>query len=119
MTTTQQSHPWRAAARTAAQALVAVPAVLTTLALVADMVAGDDLAAWLPAGWAAWLAAAAVTCSALAGLLARVMAVPAVDAWLARLRLSSAPDGIGPDSAALSDAYTRGWLARDEQDLSR
>ncbi|MCL2089834.1 MAG: hypothetical protein FWH11_01180 [Micrococcales bacterium] len=101
--TPQQTHPWRAAARTAAQVLVAVPAVLTTLALVGDLVARDDL---LPAGWGAWLAAAAVTCSALAGLLARVMAVPAVDAWLDRaLHLGSAPaDPGGPGAVSrLSD----------------
>lgn len=92
--TTQQIHPWRAAARTAAQTLLAVPAVLTTLGVVLDLVATDDLAEHLPAGWGAWLAGAAMTCAALAGLLARIMAVPAVDTWLDRaLHLGSAPPG--------------------------
>ncbi len=110
--TTQQSHPWRAAARTAAQVLLAVPAVLATVAAVLVVIGESDA---LPAAWAAWAAGAAVTVSALAGLLARIMAIPAVDAWLSRLRLSSAPDGTGPDSDALTAAYARGWLARDAE----
>ncbi len=112
--TTQQSHPWRAAARTAAQVLVAVPAALAAVAAVLVVVGETDA---LPPAWVAWAAGAAVTISALAGMLARIMALPAVDGWLAKLRLSSAPAG-GPDDDE-ADAYRRGWLARDQQDVTR
>lgn len=114
--TTQQSHPWRAAVRTAVQVMVAIPGVLLVVAAVLVVIGESDV---LPPAWAAWAAAAAVTVSGTAGLLARIMAVPGVDGWLSRLRLSSSPDDAGPDASALTSSYTRGWLARDEQDPRR
>jgi len=90
-TTTQQQHPWRAAARSAVGVLVALPTALLALAGVLTLVAQDTFAQYLPAGWAAWLLAAAVFVAALAGLLSRVMAYPAVDQFLERFRIGSAP----------------------------
>lgn len=92
MSTTQQEHPWRAAARTAVQVLIALPTVLLGVAGVLALVAQDAFAEYLPDGWAAWLLASSLVVAALAGLLSRIMAFPAVDAVLDRvLRLGSAP----------------------------
>ncbi|NKY08961.1 hypothetical protein [Cellulomonas hominis] len=91
-TTTQQQHPWRAALRTAVQVFVALPTALLVLAGVLTIVAQDAFSQYLPDGWVAWLVAAAAFCAALAGVLARVMAYPAVDVWLKRIGLASAPD---------------------------
>jgi len=90
-TTTQQQHPWRAALRTAVQVFVALPTALLVLAGILTIVAQDAFAKYLPDGWVAWLIAAAAFCAALAALLARLMAVPAVDAWLKRVGLASGP----------------------------
>lgn len=89
---TQQRYPWRAALRTAVQVLVALPAGLLVLATVLDIVAQDAVASYLPGPWVAWLVAASGVCAAVAGALSRVMAVPAVDAWLRRVGLASTPD---------------------------
>jgi len=91
MTTTQQAHPWRAAARSAVGVLVALPAVLLGIAGVLALVAQDEFARYLPDGWAAWLLAASLFVAALAGLLSRIMAYPAVDQALEHFRLGSAP----------------------------
>lgn len=90
-TTTQQQYPWRAAARTAAAVLVALPTALLVLAGVLTLVAQDAFAQYLPDGWVAWLIGAAAFCAAFAGVLSRVMAYPAVDAWLKRIGLASSP----------------------------
>lgn len=90
--TTQQDYPWRAAARTAVQVLVALPTFLFGLAGVLMLVAQDAFAEYLPDGWAAWLLAASLVVAGLAGLLSRIMAYPAVDAAFDRvLGLGSAP----------------------------
>lgn len=92
MATTQQEHPWRAALRTAVQVFVALPTFLLGLAAVLALVAQDAFAEYLPEGWAAWLLAASLIVAALAGLLSRIMAIPAVDRLLERvLSLGSAP----------------------------
>lgn len=72
---TQVNHPWRATLRTGVAALVAA------VPLVASVLAGLHLDGTV---WGAWLisATAAVT---------RVMALPAVDAWLRRFAPWLAP----------------------------
>lgn len=89
--TTQQQHPARAALRTAVQVFIALPATLLVVAAILTVVAQDAFAQYLPEGWVAWLVGAAAVCATLAGLLARVMAIPAVDRALKRLGLSSSP----------------------------
>lgn len=92
-TTTQQLHPLRAAVRTFVQVLVALPAGLLIAAGVLALVAQDNFARYLPDGWAAWLLAASLFVAALAGVLSRIMAIPAVDRLLERvLSLGSAPE---------------------------
>lgn len=82
--TTQQRFPGRAFLRTFLQVLVGMPAGLLILSGVLAIVAQDQFAQYLPEGWVAWLLGASVFCAALAGLVARVMAVPAVDRLLKR-----------------------------------
>lgn len=100
--TTQQRHPWRAALRTAIE--TAIP--LAGLAALAFIAAGPELAAFADQFWpgtpiAAWIVAAVTFVSAAAGMLARIAALPAVDALLQRVfRIGSAPKVDGGKRAA-------------------
>lgn len=80
--------------RTIVQALLAqvttVLGVIVTLEVVAPQLL-DELAKVLPAEWVAWLAAAIATASLVAGAVARIMAIPQVNAWLVKLGLGSVP----------------------------
>lgn len=87
----QSAFPGRAALRTFVQTLVALPTFLFGLAGVLALVAQDAFAEYLPDGWAAWLLGASLFVAALAALLSRIMAFPAVDAALRRFGLSSTP----------------------------
>lgn len=89
--TTQQQHPWRAAARSFVGVLVALPAALLVISVVLAVIAQDAFAQYLPEAWVAWLLAGSAFVATLAGLLSRIMAIPAVDRALERIRLGSAP----------------------------
>lgn len=91
LVTTQQQHPWRAAARSFVGGLIAAPAGLLILSGVLALIAQDTFAQYLPETWPAWLLAASAFFATLAGLLSRIMAIPAVDRALERIRLGSAP----------------------------
>lgn len=69
---------------------VVVPAVVGIL--------DDELQDVLPEGWLRWTVTAATLVAAGAGAVARIMAIPSVDAWLTRLGVSSAP---GPERVAV------------------
>lgn len=93
MKTTQQQHPWIAAVRTTIQ--TAIPLIM--LATFALIEAGPEIAAFIDQFWpgspvAAWILGAVVFLSGAAGLLARLAALPRVDALLQRIfKLGSAP----------------------------
>jgi hypothetical protein len=90
-TTTQQQHPARATWRTT---LANVLSMIIVVGLVAPIVAGiidEELTAYLPPDWIAWIVATGALLAAVAGALTRIMAIPAVDRALAHLGLSSAP----------------------------
>ena len=72
--------PHQRVIRTVVQAVIAgVPTIVAIIGVVADQ-------------WPAeWLGAPARTAGAIQGVLARIMAIPAVDAWLTGLGLGSAP----------------------------
>ncbi|MFJ3489099.1 hypothetical protein [Leifsonia aquatica] len=72
--------PHQRVIRTVVQAVIAgVPTVVAIIGVVADQ-------------WPAeWLVATAGVAVAIQGALARIMAIPAVDAWLTGLGLGSAP----------------------------
>jgi hypothetical protein len=100
-TTTQQQHPLRAAARTFIA--VILPSLLTAL-LVLPEVIDAVLDVPLPDGLRVWLVGAAGVLASVSAVVTRIMAIPAVDAFLDRLRLSSAPvsaDGV-PDITSLT-----------------
>ncbi|UVK62563.1 hypothetical protein SEA_TAYLORSIPHT_24 [Arthrobacter phage TaylorSipht] len=94
----QVAHPWRASLRTVwavavpafGLVLFAGPAVLHILA--------EELGTVVPEGVTAWLLAAAGVLSALAGAVTRIMALPGVNAWLARFKLDAGPPAALPPS---------------------
>ncbi|MEV7243977.1 hypothetical protein AB0N92_22400 [Streptomyces sp. NPDC093248] len=75
------------AIRTALQTLAAVAAVLPALAA---LLADSDLAVAAP-----WIVGAAVSAAGVAGIVARVMASPAVEALLDRFGLGLVDDADG------------------------
>jgi hypothetical protein len=82
-TPTQTVHPWKAALRTAVQ-------VLTTLVLLWPALSAvlEDTA--LNLGWE-WALPTIGAVTVLAAGLARVMAIPAVNAWLTKIGLGAQP----------------------------
>lgn len=91
---TQVVHPWKAAARTAIQTAVALLVFLITaipsLNAIAPQIA-DALTPALPEGWGVYLTAAVAFIGVVAGAVARLMAIPAVNAWFTKLKLGAAP----------------------------
>ncbi|ALY08871.1 hypothetical protein GALAXY_25 [Arthrobacter phage Galaxy] len=85
----QVKYPWRAFWRTVWQVgvpafglvLLAGPAVLGILA--------EELGTVLPDHVTAWLLGAAAVLTALSGAVARIMAIPGVNAWLSRFKLDA------------------------------
>ena len=107
-TSTQQAHPVRASWRTAAQTVLSVIVVLGVVAPIVAGILSDELGAHLPASWLAWVVGAAAVLAAVSAALARIMAVPAVDAWLRHLGLSSTPQRapVSPDGAHVVTTLT-------------
>lgn len=93
--TTQQQHPGRAFGRTFVQVLLGLPTFLLILAGILNIIAQDEFARYLPEGWGAWLLGVSAGAAALAATLARIMAIPDVDRFLKRFRLSSDPNPSG------------------------
>ncbi|TFC59395.1 MULTISPECIES: hypothetical protein [unclassified Cryobacterium] len=93
-TPTQLAYPWTATARTIAQTVAGVilggSAVIATIAVLAPqfLAAVADI---LPPTWLAWATGAVATIGALAGAFARIMAVPGVNDWLTKIKLSATP----------------------------
>jgi hypothetical protein len=91
--TTQQAVPSRATWRTVVQTVVSAVLVLGIILPIVVGIIDEELGGYLPDGWVAWLYGAAALVAAIAGALARIMAIPAVDAFLERvLHLGSAPE---------------------------
>ena len=89
--TTQTAHPWQASLRTAVQ--VGIPALITLVGVlpVIIQIILDELGEVMPDGVRVWLLGAAVVLTAVATAIARIMAVPAVNAWLTSIGLGAAP----------------------------
>lgn len=90
-TTTQQKYPGRASWRTAVQSAIGTLLTLGVVLPIVVVILNEQLGTYLPDAWEAWLVGAAGVVAALSAAVARVMAVPAVDAWLKRIGLSSSP----------------------------
>lgn len=91
MTTTQQQHPIRAAWRTAVQTGLSVFLTLGVVLPVVAAIVSEELGAVLPEAWLAWFVGAAGVAASVSAALARIMAIPGVDAALKRFGLSSSP----------------------------
>lgn len=88
---TQVVYPWKAALRTAVQ--VGIPTVLT-LAVVLPMIIEivlDEFGEQMPDGLRLWLLAAAGVITGVSLVLTRIMAIPAVNAFLTRFGLGATP----------------------------
>ncbi|WP_454728844.1 hypothetical protein [Cellulosimicrobium protaetiae] len=110
-TSTQQTYPGRASWRTAVQNVLSVILVLGIVAPLVAAILHDELGEYLPDRWLAWVVAAGAVLAAVSAALARIMAIPAVDAWLRHLGLSSTPRVVEPDGDGVHDITTLPALA--------
>lgn len=126
---TQTEHPTRAAVRTFIQTLIpSLPLLVLAVPPVIEVILDETTrhGVTLP-GWAyTALAGTAVVCALVAAIVARVMAIPAVEAALRKLGLGAAPtdpdfgtwDG-GSDEAEVDDLSDEAELqAVEEVDLT-
>ena len=77
---TQTEFPWRATLRTIIQAIIGFAVLLPIIVPIVN----ETLGQYLPDQWEAWTVGAAGAVTALIACVTRLMAVPAVDAWLDR-----------------------------------
>jgi hypothetical protein len=108
MSTTQQEHPLRAAMRTFVQ--VWLPGLAVALVVIPEIVriVQEEAGAALPENLRLILAGVATAAAVVSAILARIMAIPAVDALLERiLSLGSAPSAaprhVSPSRQKLDD----------------
>lgn len=86
-TPTQVTYPWHAAVRTGVQAFLGFAALLA----VALPIALPFFEQYLPEGWVGYLIAAGAFVAALAGVVARLMALPQLNAFLTTVGLGATP----------------------------
>jgi len=98
--------------RTAVQVIVGIAGAIAVFVLVAPQVL-DAVADVLPASWVAAAAAFIAGAAAISAALSRVMAVPAVDAWLKRIGLGSAPRNAPTSSWTGSRIDETGYITFD------
>ncbi|MCW2132871.1 hypothetical protein [Arthrobacter sp. VKM Ac-2550] len=89
--TTQTAYPWKATLRTVLE--VGIPAFALVLIVIPQVlnILAEELGAVLPESVTAWLLAAAATVTLVAGALARIAAIPGVNALLTRIGLGAEP----------------------------
>lgn len=90
-TSTQNAYPGRTALRTAAQSFLSTVTVLGVVVPTVAAIVDDELGDWIPEAWIVWFLSASGVVAALTATMARIMAIPAVDAWLRSIGLSSSP----------------------------
>ena len=95
MKSTQEQYPWRATVRTALQVVLALAIVVPAILGALD---SSGLAAYLGSAWPKLTAAGAFVV-AVSAALARIMAIPQVNAWLRLLGLGTDP-ATAPDQPA-------------------
>lgn len=86
----QTEHPGRATLRTLIQSAILAFPILLALPEILTII-DEELGAYLPDAARGWLALIAALITAGAAALARIMAIPAVEAALRRLGLGAAP----------------------------
>jgi hypothetical protein len=85
---TQVAHPWNATKRTMLAVATGAYPVLITLAQCLQMFA-DTYAEVLPGGVIAWAVGAATFLTLTAGLVTRIIAIPAVNDALAKINMDA------------------------------
>lgn len=91
--TTPSGEIWfktKRALRTAVQVAVTLAGILAAAVVVAPQIL-TALADVLPGPVVAWATGAIAAAAAVSAALARLMAIPAVDAWLKKIGLGSSP----------------------------
>jgi len=88
---TQVEHPWRTALRTAVQ--VGIPALLGLGVVVPEVISIvlEEFGESMPAAVRIWLLGAGALITSAAAVLTRIMAIPAVDAFLTRWGVGANP----------------------------
>lgn len=89
--TTQQAYPWRATARTVVQTILGIVIAAGVVIPLAVSIVHEELASFLPEQVTTTLTTLAVVSAAISAAVARIMAIPAVDAALRSVGLSSSP----------------------------
>jgi hypothetical protein len=85
---TQVTFPWKTALRTALQTFLAVAVILIAVAPLLQEFVNQF---WPDSPAVAWIGTASVFVAALAGLIARIMAIPGVNAALTKIGFGAAP----------------------------
>lgn len=109
---TQVAHPWKATVRT----IVAYVVAGAALFVVAVPIVNDQLGAYLPDSWEAWLLGAVGVITAIAGALTRIMALDQAQRFLALIGLGT---GVEKERVITADgtmvpSVTHGALTADE-----
>jgi hypothetical protein len=86
---TQVVYPWKAAVRTVVQGLLSFAALFSAVLVIPGF--HDLLNVYLPEGWPAYVYGFGVFVAAFAGVLARVMALPQLQAFLTSVHLGAVP----------------------------
>lgn len=107
---TQVTHPARATARTAVQTAIGILLAAGTVIPAAVAIINAEWQAWMPDQVAAVLGVVAAVSIALSSTAAKIMAIPAVNEWLARLRLDAGTDTI---DVPVTDVQTAGQHYKD------
>lgn len=106
--------------RTAVQVIIASATVLATAVLVAPQVL-EAVQEVLPGPVVIWITGAIASLTAVSAALSRVMAIPAVDAWLKSFGAGSAPAGsvsyttLGGEKVGLTRAQWRDLQRTDSR----
>jgi hypothetical protein len=88
--------------RTIVQAVLTFLGLWATIAIVAPQVLAE-LAKILPGSWIAWLTGALAFVGVVAGVLARIMAIPQINAFLVKIGLGSVPAAAVIDARVTND----------------
>jgi hypothetical protein len=96
MTPTQTRYPARAALRTAVQTALAVIPILGLVVPEVVRIILEESGESMPANLRGWLLAASAVVVAVASMLARIMAIPAVNDALRKVGLSATPHPAEP-----------------------
>lgn len=106
---TQVAEPWRTTLRTIIQTTIGVLLAAGVVVPVALEIIGEEFARWTSPEFVAVLGAISAFAVAVSATLTRIMAIPAVNAWLVKVNLGAGTGTlIDPDAA---------WRRPDDQPM--